>query len=161
MSSGDPRPEMAYQMALSQLAAQFAAVDELRARVGVVLSGAAIATGFLAGQALNTSVGIPGPAWLGISAGLALIVCSAIILWPREWDGQTQDADVVLRDVEAKPDRDMVEYYATLAGFAMQAVVSNRTRLRALYSFFSLSLGLMVLDFAGWIWTLAVNNGGK
>jgi len=147
-------------MAVSQLAAQFAAVDELRTRVGVVLSGAAIATGFLAGQALNTSVGIPAPAWLGVSAGLSLIVCSAVILWPREWAGQVQDGSVILRDVQTKPDRDMSEYYAALAGFAVQAISSNKPRLRALYSFFSLSLGLLVLDFAGWIWTLAVNNGG-
>jgi len=151
---------MAHQMAISQLAAQFSAVDELRGRVGVVLSGASIATGFLAGQALNTATGIPAPAWFAIVFAVALIGTSAFILWPREWDGLTQQADKILDDLNRYPGRDTSTYLQTMAGFAVEAAHKNTRRLTMLYRAFALSLVLLVLDFGGWIWTLAINNGG-
>jgi hypothetical protein len=156
----DPRPELAHQMAVGQLVAQVSAVDELRARVGVVLSGASIATGFLAGQALNTAKGIPGPAWLAIAFAIALIASSSFVLWPREWAGLTQQADTILKDLEDYPNRDTSTYLQTMAGYAVTAAQSNTRRLTLLYRVFALSLIFLVLDFGGWIWTLATNNGG-
>lgn len=146
-------------MALGRLAGQFAALDELRSRVGVVLSGASIATGFLAGQALTASTGIPGPAWLGIGSAVLLVCCCAAILWPRNWAGMTQHASAIVADVRAVPDREMGAYYTAIAEFADAAADANLPKLRDLYRVFAVSLTLLMLDFAGWIWTLALNNG--
>jgi hypothetical protein len=60
----DPRLEFAFQMATARITGQMAQVAELRGRVGIVLSGAAVATGFLAGQALDASEGLPLSAWV-------------------------------------------------------------------------------------------------
>lgn len=155
----DPRPALAHQMAVDRLAAQRASLDELRGRVGTVLSGASIATGFLAGQALNTAHGIPGPAWAAIVFAVALIATSAFILWPRDWAGQRGQAEAVLEDIQNAPHRDPATYLRYLAGYAATAADENDPKLTLLYRVFSVSLVLMVLDFGGWIWTLATNNG--
>lgn len=144
-------------MAVDRLVAQVAAVDELRARVGVVLSGADIATGFLAGQALNTDHGFPAWAWVGSLSALALIVVCAVILWPRDWAGATQNARKVLQDVKSTPDRSMSDYYAQTAEFAVEAAEENDDKLATQYRWFSLSLALLVLDFGAWIIVLGTN----
>jgi hypothetical protein len=153
----DGRHELAFQMATDRLAAQVASLDELRARVGVVLSGAGIATGFLAGQALNTTHGFPAWAWVGTLSALGLIVVSALILLPRKWKGLTQNARKVLQDVQAVPNRTMPEYYTEVAEYAVKAAEANDRKLDNLYRWFSASLVLLVVDFVGWIIVLARN----
>jgi hypothetical protein len=155
--TADGRHELAYRMAVDHLAAQFAALDELRGRVGVVLSGAGVATGFLAGQALNTSRGFPVAAGFGCGAALLLMIVSAYILWPREWSGLTQNAKAVLEDIATVPERATGDYYAATAGYAVKAASTNDARLKTLYRWFSASLVLLVIDFAGWIIVLARN----
>jgi hypothetical protein len=144
-------------MAVDQLTAQFAALDELRSRVGVVVSGAGVATGFLAGQALNTAHGFPAAAAVASAAAFGLLVISAVILWPQKWKGLTRNARSVLEDVDAEPNRTMSDYYAQTAQYAVDAAKDNDEKLKVLYGWFSASLVLLVIDFAGWIIVLATN----
>lgn len=158
MATVDPRVTLAYQMAVDQLARQFSALDELRGRVGVVLSGAAIATGFLAGQALNTAHGLPWQAIVALTMAGLLIASCTVILWPRKWDGLEQHADQVLKGTTLQPNFDEERLYTDMAGFAVTAANANTQRLKCLYAIFAACLVFLVLDFGGWVWTLVINQ---
>jgi hypothetical protein len=151
----DPRIELVWTQTQAQLAARMAAVDELRARVGVLISGAAIATGFLAGQALNAKHGIPMGAWLGIAAAGALILACAYILLPREWASQVVDAKIQLRYIDDRPTKPVDGFRRYMIDHAAEHLLTDERRLDRLYRVFSFSLACLVVDFAGWIWALA------
>jgi hypothetical protein len=150
----DPRVEIVWTLAQGQLASQTTTVDELRARVGILISGAAIATGFLAGQALDTKRGIPAGAWLGIIAAFGLLVACGVILWPRKWAGQFVDTTTALQDIDNRPDERVDEFQRDMAKYAMCQFRTNEDRLKRLYWVFSAALVLLGADFAGWIWAL-------
>ena len=151
----DPRVGIVWTLAQSQLTAQVGAVNELRSRVGILISGAAIATGFLAGQALDTKHGVPGGAWLGIGGGVALLVVCIVILWPRTWAGQAVNTTTVLEDIDRRPDDRVDDFQRYMAGFAMTQFTVNQGRLKFLYGLFSVALVCLGVDLAGWIWALA------
>jgi hypothetical protein len=151
----DPRVGIVWTLAQSQLTAQVGAVNELRSRVGILISGAAIATGFLAGQALDTKRGVPGGAWLGIGGGVALLVVCIVILWPRTWAGQAVNTTTVLEDIDRRPDDRVDDFQRYMAGFAMTQFTVNQGRLKFLYGLFSVALVCLGVDLAGWIWALA------
>lgn len=150
----DPRVEIVWTLAQSQLEAQKTTVDELRARVGILISGAAIATGFLAGQALNTNHGIPAGAWLGIVAASLFLVACGIILLPRKWAGQFVDTTTALQDIVNRPDEPVDHFQRDMASYAMCEFTTNEGQLEKLYWIFSAALVLLGVDFAGWIWAL-------
>ena len=150
----DPRVEIVWALAQSQLTAQVRAVGELRSRVAILISGAAIATGFLAGQALDTKHGVPGGAWLGIGGGVALLVVCIVILWPRTWAGQSVNTTTVLENIDRRPDDRLDDFQRYMAGFAMTQFSVNQGRLKFLYGLFSIALVCLAIDFAGWIWAL-------
>ena len=150
----DPRVGIVWALAQSQLSAQVGAVGELRSRVGILISGAAIATGFLAGQALDAKHGVPGGAWLGIGGGVALLVVCIVILWPRTWAGQSVNTTTVLEDIGRRPDDRVDDFQRYMTGFAMTQFRVNEGRLKFLYGLFSVALICLGVDFAGWIWAL-------
>jgi hypothetical protein len=141
-------------MAQGQLAAQVASIDELRSRVGTLVSAASVATGFLAGQALDTSHGVPAGAWLGIVSAFALILACAYLLKPREWAGQSVDTTVMLEDIASMPNETIAEFQQRMAGYARAHFVANREALKQMYWVFTGALLLLCADFAGWIWAL-------
>jgi hypothetical protein len=142
-------------MATARITGQMAQVAELRGRVGIVLSGAAVATGFLAGQALDASEGLPLSAWVGTISALFLVVACAYILLPRTWQGVDQNAQKVLDDIDREPSRKMEDYQRYLISFLINAAVQSDADLQWLYRVFVAALVLLMTDFAGWIWTLA------
>jgi hypothetical protein len=150
----DPRVEITLAMAQGQLAAQMSAVDELRSRVGTLIGAGSIATGFLAGQALNTTHGVPAGAWLGMGAAFALILACAWILKPREWAGQAVDTTIMLEDIRNWPDESIDDFRRRMTGYARREFTTNRPRLERLYWVLSVALGFLCLDFAGWLWVL-------
>ncbi|HEY3090744.1 MAG TPA: hypothetical protein VGJ59_22060 [Jatrophihabitantaceae bacterium] len=150
----DPRVEIVWTLAQSQLEAQKATVDELRARVGILISGAAIATGFLAGQALDTKRGIPVGAWLGIGAAAGVLVACIVILMPQEWAAQSVDTDKMLARIKAKPDQQLDDFRREMTTRAREHFKANRDHLKWLYRLFAVALILLGVDFAGWILAL-------
>jgi hypothetical protein len=147
----------AYAAGNARLREQFNSLDELRTRVGTLLSAAAIGTGFLAGQSLNTANGVPFPAWIGIIGALLLVIVCAAILRPQEWQGERLMADKMVENARARPDETVDDFYATMAMFAAKHAQCNQPRIDYLYKLYTAGLVLLVIDFAGWIWTLAQN----
>ena len=73
--------ELAYTEAVRALTQQRDAFESLRGRAGVLLSGAAIASSLLGGQAFDAGrLGAPG--WLAVAAFACLGALAAAILWP-------------------------------------------------------------------------------
>ncbi len=151
----DERIGLIWSLAQGALAAQFRSIDELRARVGVLILGASTGTAFLAAQGLARAQGLPAGAWLAIGASVLLIVTCAYILLPREWAGQSVNADSLLRDIDADAGMTLDDLQRRLARFAQGHVAANESRLAQLYHAYTVALALLCLDFAGWFWVLA------
>lgn len=151
----DPRVEIVWTLAQTQLASQVATIDELRARVGTLIAAAAIATGFLAGQALDTKHGMPAGAWLGIVAAFAVLVACGIILWPRNWAGLFMNTSTALENIDNQPGQRIDDFQRYMTEKATEKVKVNEGRLEQLYWVFSAALVFLFIDFAGWIWALA------
>ena len=151
----DPRVAAVWELAQADLAAQMSAVDELRARVGTLVAAAAIATGFLASQALSAHHRFPAGAWVAIGAAGALIVACVWILKPRAWAGQSTDTATLFENIDVRPDDQIDDFQRQMAGFARKQFEINRTRLQHLYWVFTAALVFLCADFAGWMWVLA------
>jgi hypothetical protein len=130
----DPRVEAVWTLARTQLASQVATIDELRARVGTLIAAAAIATGFLAGQALNTNHGMPAGAWVGTIAGFAVLVGCGIILWPRNWAGQFVNTAAILDNIDDQPEQKTVDGFKRfMTATVTEKVERNKDQLGRLY----------------------------
>lgn len=151
----DSRIQMAYDDARAELARQIASVDELRARVGTILSATTIASGFLAGQAASSKNGLPWQGWLGTAATVGVIAASIYILWPRAWRGARVNVATLFENIADNPQQSLDEYLKDLATFTSGHVEANRKRLSHHYTVFMLSLALVGVSLVGWICALA------
>jgi hypothetical protein len=73
--------ELVYLEAVRALAEQRAAVEALRTRAGILLSGAAITSSLLGRQTFAARVSLPG--WLAVGCFLGLVASLLAILWPN------------------------------------------------------------------------------
>jgi hypothetical protein len=156
VSDPDPRLALAYESAVAELRRQAESLDELRSRVGTVLSAGSIATGFLAGTALDRHKGIPWPAWVGIVSTALLLFTSLVILWPRTFEGFRTRSDWILENVKNQPDQSLDAFFSEMTGFAASAADKNHTRIAQLYTAFSADLILLGLGLGGWIYAIAI-----
>ena len=77
---------LAYDEAVRALTRQQSALDEFRTRAGILLSGAAIATSFLGGQALESGT-VSAWSWIAIGCFVGLGGSTLMILWPHKgWE---------------------------------------------------------------------------
>jgi hypothetical protein len=150
----DPRVEVVWTLAQQDLTNQFAALDELRARVGSLLAAAAIATGFLSAQSFSVTNGFPFGAWIASIAAAALVAVCGYVLSPRKWQGGSVDPTIMLDDIKLGAYPDLSALQQHMISFANDCVVKNQPKLRWRYRAFTLAIILLVIDFAGWILAL-------
>ena len=146
----DPRIELTLDLARQDLANQFGAVDELRARVGSLIAAAAIATSFLSAQTFTKASGFPAAAWVGATAAASLIGVCVYILWPRNWQGDSVDTTEMLASVDSGAYGDIDQMCRTVAYYTRRHYLTNRGTLRHLYRLFIVALALLVIDFGAW-----------
>jgi di/tricarboxylate transporter len=153
----DPRIRFVYDDARGELARQLSAIDELRARVGALLSAATIATGFLAGQLASKHHhhGLPWSAWVAAGAAVGVIGLAGIVLLPLTWQGGKTNIDTLLSNIDEEPDQSLDDYLRNLAKFTSKHVKANEPKLKWLYRAFTAALVLLCVDLVGWIWALA------
>jgi len=76
--------KLAYDEAVRGLAHQQSRLDDFRARAGIVLSAAAIATSLLGGQALDQSPSLW--AWIALGCFIGVSAFTLLLLLPRRWE---------------------------------------------------------------------------
>jgi len=87
--------KVAYDEAVRALSEQQGAIDNLRARAGLLFSAAAITTSFLGAQALRGG-SLNFSSWLALLTFFAMAATSLTILWPRRWEGAANPREVFL-----------------------------------------------------------------
>jgi hypothetical protein len=154
--------EIVYKEAIRALDLQHASFDALRARVGLLLSAATIATSFLGGLVLRAG-GPDVPSWIAIGLFGALGAVALRILWPRAEgaEGFTLMPSVViasLLDPVSGGAPATSTLYRDLALFAERALLANvDLHLRPVTRWFRGSIVLLVAEVATWIVDLALS----
>jgi hypothetical protein len=77
--------KLAYDEAVRGLAHQQSRLDDFRARAGIVLSAAAIATSLLGGQALQRGSTTLW-AWVALACFIGVSALTLLLLLPRRWE---------------------------------------------------------------------------
>ncbi|HEX2161648.1 MAG TPA: hypothetical protein VHF88_07490 [Thermoleophilaceae bacterium] len=146
--------ELAYDEAVLAVSSQQAAIDSFRGRAGLLLSGAAIATSFLGGQALRT--GNPGVwSWISIAVFALLGLATLAILWPRNWKFEADPADIVATYIEAEEPLPVVDIQRDLALHRASVLEENGKQFRRLVWSFRAAGILLVVEIVTWTIDLA------
>ena len=93
--------KLAYDEAVRGLAHQQSRLDDFRARAGIVLSAAAIATSLLGGQALQRR----SPsiwAWVALGCFVGVSALTLLLLLPRRWEFTAVPRRIIGTYVEAE-----------------------------------------------------------
>jgi hypothetical protein len=145
---------LAYEEAKHAVSTQQTVVDNFRARAGLLLSGAAIATSFLGGQALRG--GEPGPwSWLAITAFGALGVLTLAILWPTTWEFEADPRDIIATYAESDDPLPLADIQRDLALHRSDVLEENGRRLgRSMWAFRLAGL-MLLIEIVAWTIDLA------
>jgi hypothetical protein len=154
----DDAPEayrLAYDEALHAVASQEAVIENFRGRAGLLLSGAAIATFFLGGQALRTGELTPW-SWVAIAVFALLGLATLVILWPWGWTFEIDPATIVRAHIETENHipvhaihRELIFHRALLLG-------DRSRRIRRLVWGFRIAAALLLTNIAIWVLDLAM-----
>lgn len=147
--------QLAYNEAVRALSQQQSALDGFRTRAGILLSGAAIATSFLGGQALG---GRPPSTWswiaIGAFAGLGLLALA--ILWPRkDWEFVVSPRQLIATYVESQQPLTVPQIHRDLALHMQNSWRANDRRLGVLIWLFRGASTLLTVEVVAWIVDLA------
>lgn len=153
--NADPRIQIAYESARGEVVRQMESVDELRSRVGTLLSAVTVASGFLAAQTASARDGLPWTGWLGTSATVAVIVLSIYVLWPRTWKGVGIEIDRMMSAIRNAPEQTLDEYLEELVGFTSGHVSKNRKKLSWMYTAFNTALVCIGISLVSWIFAVS------
>lgn len=145
--------KVAYDEAIRGLEEQQAVVNNLGTRAGVLISGAAIATSFLGGQAL-TDGSATCWSWVAIGCFGGLAVMTLIILAPRRSLALTSSAALV-DALDNDPTLDDQQVHRDLAVLLEEAFDRTQSRIRRLSLAFGVASLLLVLEIAAWVVDLA------
>jgi hypothetical protein len=126
----------------------------LRARAGVVLSGAAIASSLFGGQAVASDLGVFG--WAAVCAFGGLAIALLAILWPRrEWQDATLPSRIIGMDIEV-PDPLPLSLIQRDLALEMEAVYRDNTELyERLARSFRMAAVLLNSEILCWVTELA------
>lgn len=145
---------LAYEEAIHAVASQRAATEGLRSRAGLLLSGAAIATSFLGGQALRD--GNPGPwSWGAIVAFGLLGAATLVVLWPSAWEFDTEPRAIIATYIETDTPLPIAEIQRDLALHRTLALETNGRRLIRALRAFRVAAVLLLIEIVAWSADLA------
>jgi hypothetical protein len=154
--------EVVYREAIRALDLQRQAFDALRARVGFLLSAAAISTSFLGGLVLRSKPNFG--TWIAIGLFILFGAVALRILWPRAEGaaGFTATPSLVIaqyledEDGEERP-RPLWVMYHDLALYAEEAHdLNEEAHLKPLTNYFRAAILLLTAEIAAWVIDLAL-----
>lgn len=152
-----PTPEeLAYAESVRAIEQQARMLDEIRGRTGVLLAGAAIATSFLGGQALDDS-GFDVLAGLALIAFAGVVALATAIVWPREkaWIFALS-ARTLLEDwVDEPRSGDLTAMRRFLAEKVEDHYDANQAKIDELYGLFRWAAIALGVEIVLWTFKLA------
>jgi hypothetical protein len=148
--------KVAFDEAVRAIEGQRSSVDEIRTRSGILLSAAAIITGFLGPSALQ-----PGsPSLVSFVAAALLLATVApivFVLLPTQGWAFSVGTKNLLRDyVEADPPASMEELYRSLAWYLEVDWEANKELLDVRYRLFTVAAVALVGETMTWLIAIAL-----
>lgn len=155
--SPDSRLTIAVGEAIRAIDGQQENLDNLRSRVGILLSAATIATSFLGGIALDgRSLLLFG--YLAIGLFIVHIALGLSILWPRGWRFQTSPQLIVERWIDTQNvNEDRIR--RRLVYWADRNYTANAARLDRLWRGYAIAIAALGLEIVAWIMELGGFQG--
>ncbi len=146
---------VAYDEAVRALGEQQALIESLRARAGLLLSAAAIATSFLGSQALARG-GAAALAWVAVLCFLSVAAAAALaILWPRE-SLFGADPALLIRDYAESPEPRPVSLLHRDLSLSRQRDIDQCRRIAGrLGLLLQFGSGLFAIEILLWVAALA------
>jgi hypothetical protein len=153
----DDAYELVFAEAVRALAARRDALESLRGRAGVVLSGAAIASSLFGGRAVGAGL---GPfAWAAIFSFLGLSLALLVVLWPRvEWQDAILPSWVIRVHIEVADPRGIGLIRRDLALELEDVYRKNTALYERLARSFRVAAVLLNFEVLGWILDLALRT---
>lgn len=149
--------KLAYEEAVRGLAHQQSRLDDFRARAGIVLSAAAIATSLLGGQALDRA----SPSlwtWLALACFVGVGGFTLMLLWPQTWMFTAVPRRIIATYIEATDPLPVPRIHRDLALHMEDSYVSNEIGLERLVLRFRLALALLALEVVAWTIEIATRG---
>lgn len=148
----DPRLAIVLSEAIRAIDGQQGNLDNLRSRVGILLSAATIATSFLGGIALEgRSLQAFGYGAIGLF--ILHIVLGLAILWPRGWQFQTS-AQFMITDWLDGHAATEDQIRRSIVYWADQHHSRNAARLDRLWRGYAVAIGALGVEIVAWIMEL-------
>lgn len=146
--------ELAYVEGKDAVAAQQTAIENFRGRAGLLLSGAAISTSFLGGQALRSGTLKPW-SWVAIVLFALLGAGALTVLWPRGWKFQADPRDIIATYIETDDPASLPVIHRDLALHRANVLEENGRRLKRLIWVFRLAGVMLLCEMVAWAADLA------
>jgi hypothetical protein len=148
--------KVAFDEAVRAIEGQRASVDEIRTRSGILLSAAAIITGFLGPSALQ-----PGSTFVIALAAAALLLATVgpivFVLLPTDGWAFSVGTKNLLRDyIEGDDPASMQELYRSLAWYLEVDWEANKELLDVRYRLFTIAALALVGETMAWLIAIAL-----
>lgn len=155
MDEEDPRAALVYESAVRALDQQATVVESVRVRAGILLSAASVATGFLAGVALDRGRALTPWGWTAVLAFFFVGAASLWLLLPRrEWQFSPSATALVVDYLDAA-DVTLARAQRNLAIHMGEAEASNADELKRMFRWFEAACAILGVEVLLWIVDLA------
>ena len=156
---GDSPQAVLYEASNRSLDRQGAALDNIRARAGTLLAGAAIVTSFLGAEALKDPGLTPGTfdrslqrsEVVAIVAFVGLAVTVLIVLWPRKFKFRISPGYYLKNHVEVSDPWTTERLQRNLAIWQERHVAENQGKLDCMMKWFQVGSILLVVEVVAWL----------
>ena len=145
--------EIAYDEAVRALSEQQSAIDNFRARAGLLFSVATIIASFFGSQVLG-SAGLSPFSWLALASFGFLATAFIGILSPRRWEVTVDPLDVISAYLEPDESHGIEDVHRGLATAMNESYSVNRQGLEKLVVLFQTANVLLVCEVV--LWTIAL-----
>ncbi len=154
----DPRLAFAVAEAVRGIDGQQENLDNLRSRVGILLSAATIATSFLGGIALEPGRSLTIPGFVAIALFIAHVACGLVVLWPRVWKLHTSPQYMIQKWIdELGYDDDQMR--RRFVYWANKHTGENAERLNWLWGWYAAAIVLLGAEIVAWTMELGGFQG--
>ena len=149
--------KLAFDEAVRGLAHQQSRLDDFRARGGILLSAAAIATSLLGGRALER--GSPSVwVWVALACFAGVSALALLLLAPRRWEFTAVPRRIIGTYIESDPPLPIPMIHRDLALHMEDSYISNEVGLDKLIVRFRLALGFLALEIVAWTIDIATRG---